>query len=147
MKNNHPVGWTYLDRKPGSNYQQLFIKGRNIAARTLYGLTFSGDDWSGRSPRELAADNDLPLEAVNEAIAYCKANPPEILADWEMDEALAQATVMDQHPERSQSEPYLPRSTRKSPADSAYENIPRSLTGLASFPARDLALARSRCRS
>lgn len=43
----------------------------------------------------------MPLEAVNEAIAYCKADPPEILADWEMDEALAQATGMDQRPERT----------------------------------------------
>ena len=32
----------------------------------------------------------LPLtavEAVEEAIAYCKGNPPEILLDWEMEEA------------------------------------------------------------
>jgi uncharacterized protein (DUF433 family) len=101
MKNNHPIGWTYLDRKPGSNYQQLFIKGRNIAARTLYGLTFPGEDWAGRTPQELAADYELPLEAVNEAIAYCKTNPPEISADWKMDEALAQATGMDQHPDRT----------------------------------------------
>ena len=47
------------------------------------------------TPQELAADYDLPLEAVNEAIAYCKTNPPEILADWEMEEALMAATGMN----------------------------------------------------
>jgi hypothetical protein len=29
----------------------------------------------------------LPLEAVQEAIAYCQSDPPEIRADWEMEEA------------------------------------------------------------
>ena len=28
--------WTYLARKPDSDYQQFFIKGTRIAARTLY---------------------------------------------------------------------------------------------------------------
>jgi uncharacterized protein (DUF433 family) len=79
MSDYRPIKWKYLDRKPGSNYQQLFIKGRNIAARTLYGLTFSADDWPGRTPQELAADYELPLEAVEEAIAYCQTSPPEIL--------------------------------------------------------------------
>jgi hypothetical protein len=73
--------------------RQLFMLGRNIAARTLYGLTFPGEDWPGRTPQELAADYDLPLAAVEEAIAYCASNPPEIRADWEMEEALMQATT------------------------------------------------------
>jgi uncharacterized protein (DUF433 family) len=92
MNDETPIQWKYLAHKPGSNYQQLFIKGRNIAARTLYGLTFPGEDWPGRSPQELAADYDLPLDAVDEAIAYCKSNPPAIAADWQMEEALLNAT-------------------------------------------------------
>ena len=95
MGNEQPIAWKYLARKPGSNYQQLFINGRNIAARTLYGLTFSGEDWPGRTPGELAADYELPLEAVEEAIIYCKGNPAEIRADWEMEEALMEATGMN----------------------------------------------------
>ena len=75
----------YLHRKPGSNYRQLFIKGRNIAARTLYGYHVAGEDWPGQTPEELAADFDLPIEAVREAIAYCESDPPEIRADWEME--------------------------------------------------------------
>ena len=89
--------WKYLARKPGSNYQQLFIKDRNIAARTLYGLTFPGEDWPGRTPAELAADYDLPLEAVEEALAYCRANPPELAADSAMDEALIRSASLGGH--------------------------------------------------
>jgi hypothetical protein len=96
MSNDQPCKWKFLARKPGSNYQQLFIKDRNIAARTLYGLTFPGEDWPGSTPEELAADYELPLEAVEGALAYCKANPPEIRADWEMEEALMEATGMNE---------------------------------------------------
>jgi uncharacterized protein (DUF433 family) len=87
--------WKYLDRKPGSNYRQLFIKGRNISARTLYGQYLDGEDGPGRSAEQLAEDFDLPLEAVREAIAYCESNPPEIRADWEMEEAVMEATGMN----------------------------------------------------
>ena len=38
------------------------------------------------TPEEVAADYDLPVEAVQEAIAYCETNPPEIADDWIMDE-------------------------------------------------------------
>jgi hypothetical protein len=40
-----------------------------------------------RTPTELAADYDLPVEAVLEAIAYCQSNPPEIHQDWAREEA------------------------------------------------------------
>jgi uncharacterized protein (DUF433 family) len=93
MSTNHDPTWKYLGRKPGSNYQQLFIVGRNIAARTLYSKTFAheDEDWPGMTPEELAAEYDLPLEVVEEALEYCKGNPPEIVADFEMDEALERA--------------------------------------------------------
>lgn len=90
-----PTVWLHLARKPGSNYRQLFIKGRNISARTLYGQYLDGEDGPGRTPEQLAEDFDLPLEAVREAIAYCESDPPEIRADWEMEEALMQATGMN----------------------------------------------------
>jgi hypothetical protein len=96
MTIKQPASWKHLARKPGSNYQQLFIAGRNIAARTLYGLTFPADDWPGSTPHDLATDFDLPLEAVEEAIAYCQSNPPEILSDWEMEEAVMKATETNQ---------------------------------------------------
>src|SRR5580693_7991871 len=88
-----PRTWKYLDRKPGSVYRQLFVKGRNIAARTLYGKYMSEEE--PMTPEEIAADYSLPLEIVLEAIAYCETNPPEIASDWAADEALAEATGMN----------------------------------------------------
>ncbi|HEY1860169.1 MAG TPA: hypothetical protein VGG61_07435 [Gemmataceae bacterium] len=80
--------WLYLERDPKSSYQQLSIKGRRIKARTLYGLT-QGEE--AMTPEEVAADRDLPLEAVLEAIAYCETNPPEIREDFEREERLDEA--------------------------------------------------------
>src|SRR5438445_5399161 len=81
--------WKYLDRKPGSAYKQLFVKGRNIRARILYGRYMSEEE--PMTPEEIAADYNLPLEAVLEAIAYCETDPPEIRQDWEMEEASIRA--------------------------------------------------------
>ena len=91
--NTTPHTWTYLDLKPGSSYKQLFVKGRNIAARTLYGRYMSAEE--PMTPEEIAADYNLPLEIVLEAIAYCESNPPEIASDWAAEEALAEATGMN----------------------------------------------------
>jgi hypothetical protein len=76
--------WKYLAAKPKSNYLQLFVKDRWIAARTLFGQTLGED---ARTPAQVASDFALPLEAVHEAIAYCETNPPEILEDWNREEA------------------------------------------------------------
>jgi hypothetical protein len=94
--------WRHLEPKPDSLYRQLFIKGRNIAARTLYGQFVSAEE--PRSIEELATDWDLPVEAVREAIAYCQADPPEILADWADEEAIDKASGMN--------EPDYPKSGR-----------------------------------
>jgi hypothetical protein len=48
-----------------------------------------------RTAEELAADFNVPLEAVREAIAYCESNPPEIREDWEREEALMEAAGMN----------------------------------------------------
>ncbi|HEV2950166.1 MAG TPA: DUF433 domain-containing protein [Gemmataceae bacterium] len=84
--------YQYLSRKPKSLYQQLFIKDRWIAARTLYGLSLGED---AMTPEEIAADYDLPREAVLEAIAYCQSNPPEIAEDYAAEEAVMEASGMN----------------------------------------------------
>jgi uncharacterized protein (DUF433 family) len=88
-----PNSYKYLARKPKSVYKQLFVKDRWIAARTLYGKYMSGE--APMTPEEIAADYELPLEAVREAIAYCESNPPEIASDYAAEEALMQATGMN----------------------------------------------------
>ena len=47
------------------------------------------------TPEEIAADYNLPLEAVLESIAYCESNPPELAEDYARDEAMMEATGMN----------------------------------------------------
>lgn len=87
--------WTYLERDPLSSQKQLSIKGRRIKARTLYGQFVNAEE--PRTVEQIAADYDLPIEAVREAIAYCESKPPEIEEDWRVEEALMEASGMN-HP-------------------------------------------------
>ena len=57
-----PREWKHLERRPGSSYQQLCIKGKRIWAWTLY-CEFMNEKES-RTPEQLAVDWDVPLEAV-----------------------------------------------------------------------------------
>ena len=91
-----PAKYKYLARKPKSVYNQLFIKERWVSARTLYGMYVNEE--MPMTPEEIAADYNLPLEAVQEAIAYCESNPPEIAQDYAREEALMEATGMN-HPD------------------------------------------------
>jgi uncharacterized protein (DUF433 family) len=76
MKPNATTTWKYLVPNPKSAYKQLFIAGRRIRARDLYGMFMSAEE--PMTPAEIAADFNLPLEVVEEAIAYCQTDPPEI---------------------------------------------------------------------
>src|SRR5437899_12002725 len=95
MSTQKDGAWTHLDRKPGSSYRQLFVKGTRIAARTLYSLYVPGEDWAGMTAEEIAADYRLLVAAVREAIAYCQSDPPEIRADLAREEAIMEATGMN----------------------------------------------------
>jgi uncharacterized protein (DUF433 family) len=86
--------WKYLERDPLSSYTQLSIKGRRIRARTLYGCYMSAEE--PRTIEEIAEDRNLPVEAVREAIAYCESNPPEIERDFRYEEAIMEASGMNQ---------------------------------------------------
>ena len=92
---SEPRQWKYLAPNPKSAYKQLFIKPppRWVRARSVYG-DFMREE-SPMTPEEIAADRDLPLEAVREAIAYCQSDPPEIASDFAAEEALAEATGMN----------------------------------------------------
>jgi len=91
--NTTPNPYKYLARKPKSVYKQLFIKDRWISARTLYGLHVNEE--MPLTLEEIAANYELPLEAVQEAIAYCESNPPELASDYAAEEALMEATGMN----------------------------------------------------
>jgi uncharacterized protein (DUF433 family) len=85
--------WRYLEPNPKSAYNQLFIKGTRIRARVLYGEAVNEEE--PRTPEQIAEDYGLPIEAVREAIAYCEGNPPEIDEDFQREEALMEATGMN----------------------------------------------------
>src|SRR6476646_4945661 len=85
--------WVYLERDPKSSYKQLSIKGRRIRARTLYAAFVNEEE--PRSVPQIAADYNLPMAAVEEAIAYCQSNPPEIGEDFRREEAIAEASGMN----------------------------------------------------
>jgi uncharacterized protein (DUF433 family) len=102
--NTDPITiWKHLAPNPKSAYKQLFIKGRRIRARDLYGMYMSAEE--PMTPAEIAADYGLPIEAVEEAIAYCQAAPPEIREDFEREERIMAATGMND-PEYKQGGKY-----------------------------------------
>ena len=76
--------YRFLERRVGSNYRQLFVKGRKIRAETLYRAMVGPEP---RTPEEVAQDYDVPLEAVHEAVHYCLHN--EALLRQEHEEVLA----------------------------------------------------------
>jgi uncharacterized protein (DUF433 family) len=93
MNPNPATTWKHLAPNPKSAYKQLFLNGRRIRARDLYGMFMSAEE--PMTPAEIAADYDLPLEAVEEAIAYCQTDPPEIREDFAREERIMEATGMN----------------------------------------------------
>jgi uncharacterized protein (DUF433 family) len=77
--------YRFLEPRPRSHYQQLFVRGRNLRAESLYRATRGPDP---RTPEEVAADFGVPLEAVHEAMHYCLHND-EVL-QREREELLAE---------------------------------------------------------
>ena len=84
--------YLYLAPNPISAYKQLFVKGTRIRARVLYGWFKCAEPMT---PEEIAAEYRMPVEAVREAIAYCESDPPELLGDYAREEALMDATGMN----------------------------------------------------
>ena len=80
--------WKYLAPNPKSSYKQLFVRGTRITARTLYGWYAGPDSYP---PEFIAEQFNLPVEAVLESIAYCESNPPELLDDYAVEQALIDA--------------------------------------------------------
>ena len=93
MSRSTSTPWKYLAPNPQSCYKQLFVKGTRIRARVLYGMFMSAE--APTPPEEIAAEFNLPLEAVQEAIAYCQSNPPEIAEDFKREERLMEASGMN----------------------------------------------------
>jgi hypothetical protein len=88
MTESASTTWKYLAPKPKSSYRQLFVGGTRISARTLYGWYAGPEPYP---PEFIAEQFNLPVEAVLESIAYCESNPPELLRDYAVEQALIDA--------------------------------------------------------
>jgi uncharacterized protein (DUF433 family) len=86
--------WQYLERDWTSSYRQLCIKGTAFRARTLYGRYMSAEEPA--TIEQIAEEYGVSIEAVKEAIAYCESDPPEIRQDWAVEEALMEASGMNE---------------------------------------------------
>jgi hypothetical protein len=94
--------YQFLKPKPGSNYRQLFVQGR-IRAEILYRETVGPET---RTPEEVASEYGLPVEAVVEAIDYCRRSDTQQLLDAER--ARESARIMAAGHDRW---PYAPRDS------------------------------------
>jgi uncharacterized protein (DUF433 family) len=93
MNPSTSITWRHLAPNPKSCYKQLFVIGTRIRARVLYGMFISAEE--PMTAAEIAAEFNLPLDAVSEAIAYCQSNPLEIAQDFEREERLMEASGMN----------------------------------------------------
>lgn len=93
MAQNGSYKW--LGPRPGSKYRQYFVKGRGVRAQTLYRATLEPD---ALTPEEVAADRDVPVEAVYEAIDYCQRNADLLRQEWEEEEEIIRRNGWDQPP-------------------------------------------------
>lgn len=60
--------WQYLEKRPHSWRQQLYIKGTRIKASVIYSDMIANQETS----QETAENWDLPLAIIEEVIEYCK---------------------------------------------------------------------------
>lgn len=80
--------YQYLEARPGSNYRQLFLKGRRIRADLVYQDIHGPDAYT---PETWAENYQVPLEAVLEALDYVERNQPVIQADRDREAARLRA--------------------------------------------------------
>ncbi|MGH7192500.1 MAG: hypothetical protein ACREJM_03080, partial [Candidatus Saccharimonadales bacterium] len=64
-----PTEWRYLVERSHRWRRQLSLKGRNMTAGQLVGRMRA----NGLTAEQAAADFELPLDAVEEALCYCEA--------------------------------------------------------------------------
>lgn len=84
--------YRHLEPRPGSNYRQLFLKGRRIRAAVVYEAVHGPDPYT---PEEFACDYGVPLEAVHEALDYVANNLPVIEAERDREAADVKARGLD----------------------------------------------------
>ena len=62
--------WRYLEKRPHSWRQQLYITGTRIKASVIYSDMIANQE----TPQETAENWDLPLAVIEEVIEYCQTH-------------------------------------------------------------------------
>ena len=86
------VEYRHLEPRPGSNYRQLWLKGRRIRAAVVWENVHGPDP---RTPEEFASDFGVPLDAVLEALDYVERNRSLIEAERDREAARIRALGLD----------------------------------------------------
>ncbi len=81
-----------MEPRPGSNYHQLFLKGRRIRAAVVDQAIHGPDPFT---PEEFASEYQVPLEAVLEALEYVARNRPLIEQERDHEAARLHARGLD----------------------------------------------------
>ena len=84
--------YQHLELRPGSNYRQMFLKGRRIRAAVV-DETINGPDPC--SPEEFVRDFHVSLEAVHEALDYVARNRALIEQERDSEAADIRARGLD----------------------------------------------------
>jgi uncharacterized protein (DUF433 family) len=84
MTSKTETKYQHLEPRPGSNYRQMFLKGRRIRAAVVDEAVHGPDPYT---PDEFAEEFQVPLEAVLEALDYVAQNRP--LIEQERDREVA----------------------------------------------------------
>jgi uncharacterized protein (DUF433 family) len=89
--------YQHLEYRPGSNYREMWLKGRRIRASVVH-------DWihnpEPMTPEEFARDFRVPIEAVHEALDYVARNRDFIAQERDREAANIRARGYDR-PQRS----------------------------------------------
>jgi uncharacterized protein (DUF433 family) len=95
MPTTNATHYEHLEPRPGSNYRQLWLKGRRIRAAVVYEAVHGPDPYT---PEEFAREFDVPLDAVREALDYVARNLPLIEQEREREAADIRARGLDRPP-------------------------------------------------
>jgi uncharacterized protein (DUF433 family) len=92
MTTTDQTQYQHLESRPGSNYRQLFLRGRRIRAAVVDEAIHGPDP---RTPEEFARDFQVPLDAVLEALDYVSRNRPLIEQERDREAANLRARGLD----------------------------------------------------
>jgi uncharacterized protein (DUF433 family) len=92
MTKTDQTQYQHLEARPGSNYRQLFLRGRRIRAAVVDEAIHGPDP---RTPEEFARDFQVPLDAVLEALDYVSRNRPLIEQERDREAANLRARGLD----------------------------------------------------